>query len=163
MSNPPNEPARFVTCPCQICGGKIEFDANQLDGAENTTVPCPHCGLEAILFVPPSPTRSVPPKNFTPLPTAKTPPPSLAPKNPKSSSEVVSILSLIGFFVWTGLCALGAFFGIFTTLSGVWKDRSAAYGAGATIGLGIWMVICLVIWLFGAVPAALIWFVTRKK
>jgi TPR repeat protein len=43
---------RYVTCPCQYCSGKIEFDANQLDAAENTTVPCPHCGLETIIFVP---------------------------------------------------------------------------------------------------------------
>ena len=42
----------YVTCPCQYCSGKIEFDANQLDVAENTTVPCPHCGLETMIFVP---------------------------------------------------------------------------------------------------------------
>jgi hypothetical protein len=153
----------YVTCPCQHCSGKIEFDANQLDTAENTTVPCPHCGLETILFVPPSPTRPVLPKNITPPPTVKTPPTSLALKNPKSSLEVVSSLSLIGFFVWTGLCALGACWGIFVTFKGMSEDTSAAYGAGATVGLGIWMVVCLVIWLFGAVPAALIWFMTRKR
>jgi len=42
----------YFTCPCQYCSGKIEFDANQLDAAENTIVPCPHCGLETIIFVP---------------------------------------------------------------------------------------------------------------
>ena len=42
----------YVTCPCQFCSGKIEFDANQLDTTENTTAPCPHCGLETIIFVP---------------------------------------------------------------------------------------------------------------
>jgi hypothetical protein len=42
----------YVTCPCQYCSGKIEFNANQLDAAGNTTVPCPHCGLETIIFVP---------------------------------------------------------------------------------------------------------------
>ena len=41
----------YVTCPCQHCSGNIEFDANQLDGAEYITVPCPHCGLETALFV----------------------------------------------------------------------------------------------------------------
>ena len=41
-----------MTCPCQHCSGKIEFDANQLDPAENTTVPCPHCELETMIFVP---------------------------------------------------------------------------------------------------------------
>ncbi len=42
----------YVTCPCQHCGGKIEFDANQLNPLENTTVPCPHCELETTIFVP---------------------------------------------------------------------------------------------------------------
>ncbi|HEX3625401.1 MAG TPA: hypothetical protein VH280_08250 [Verrucomicrobiae bacterium] len=42
----------YVTCPCQHCSGKIEFDASQLDTAEKTIVPCPHCGLETIIFAP---------------------------------------------------------------------------------------------------------------
>ena len=42
----------YVTCPCEHCGDGIEFDANQLDGAEKITVPCPHCGLETVIFVP---------------------------------------------------------------------------------------------------------------
>jgi hypothetical protein len=40
------------------CSGNIEFDSNQLDGAENVTVPCPHCGLETKIIVP---EQSVPP------------------------------------------------------------------------------------------------------
>ena len=53
MNEPDAQTApNYVTCPCQHCSGKIEFDANQLDSAENTTVPCPHCGLETIIFVP---------------------------------------------------------------------------------------------------------------
>jgi DNA helicase-2/ATP-dependent DNA helicase PcrA len=53
--NPPDTlvAPNYVTCPCQHCSGNIEFDANQLDAAsENTTVLCPHCGLETIIFVP---------------------------------------------------------------------------------------------------------------
>jgi Holliday junction DNA helicase RuvB len=54
MSQPDAQTApNYVTCPCQYCSGKIEFDANQLDAAGNTTVPCPHCGLETIVFLPP--------------------------------------------------------------------------------------------------------------
>jgi|ERR1035438_2696094 hypothetical protein len=63
----------YVTCPCQYCSGKIEFDANQLDAAENTTVPCPHCGLETIIFVP---EQRVPPvlfDNREELPLSKPP------------------------------------------------------------------------------------------
>ena len=53
MNEPDAQTApNYVTCPCQHCNGNIEFDANQLDPAENTTVPCPHCELETIIFVP---------------------------------------------------------------------------------------------------------------
>jgi uncharacterized Zn finger protein (UPF0148 family) len=37
---------------CQHCGGKIEFDFNQLDATEIPTVPCPHCELQTTIFVP---------------------------------------------------------------------------------------------------------------
>jgi HNH endonuclease len=53
MSQPDAQTApNYVTCPCQHCSGKIEFDASQLDAAEKATVPCPHCGLETIIFAP---------------------------------------------------------------------------------------------------------------
>jgi Zn finger protein HypA/HybF involved in hydrogenase expression len=52
MSNPPNEPARFVTCPCQHCNGSIEFDAAQLEIYEIREVECPHCHQSALVFVP---------------------------------------------------------------------------------------------------------------
>ena len=61
---------RYVTCPCQYCGGKIEFDANELDTAESTTVRCPHRGLETIIFepkqqgVPPIISPAEPPEEF---------------------------------------------------------------------------------------------------
>ena len=52
---------RYVTYLCQHCSGKIEFDANQLDTAEKRTVPCPHCGMETIIFVPEQQTPPVSP------------------------------------------------------------------------------------------------------
>ena len=52
MSNLPNNPPRFVTCPCQHCNGGIEFDSNLLDPTEKTVVPCPHCTSDTTLFVP---------------------------------------------------------------------------------------------------------------
>jgi hypothetical protein len=42
----------LVTCPCQNCNGHIQFDAATLS-KENNKIPCPHCGLETMLFVPP--------------------------------------------------------------------------------------------------------------
>ncbi len=66
QSDAQTEP-NYVTCPCQHCGGNIEFDANQLDATEIPTVPCPHCELQTTIFVP---EQKVPP-------VIKTPPVSL--------------------------------------------------------------------------------------
>jgi FOG: TPR repeat, SEL1 subfamily len=44
--------ANYVTCRCQYCDKGIEFDASTFDKGETRTVPCPHCGLETIIFVP---------------------------------------------------------------------------------------------------------------
>lgn len=46
-------PPRYVTCRCQHCDGRIEFDTDQLDGEKSVTVPCPHCQLETLIFEPP--------------------------------------------------------------------------------------------------------------
>jgi holliday junction DNA helicase RuvB len=51
---------RYVTCACAHCGGKIEFDANGLPQGETRDVPCPHCGTETKISVPP-PAISAPP------------------------------------------------------------------------------------------------------
>jgi hypothetical protein len=40
--------SEFLTCPCNNCSGHIEFPA---DGV-GQTVPCPHCGLDTVLFRP---------------------------------------------------------------------------------------------------------------
>lgn len=59
MNEPDAQTApNYVTCPCQHCGGKIEFDANQLDPTEIPSVPCPHCELQTTIFVP---EKTVPP------------------------------------------------------------------------------------------------------
>jgi hypothetical protein len=46
-------------CKCQNCSQPISFPA---EGA-GTTIPCPHCGLDTILFIPPPPKPETP-KNF---------------------------------------------------------------------------------------------------
>ena len=44
-----NTSGNLVTCPCNTCSGQLEFHESRA-GEE---VPCPHCGLETILFKPP--------------------------------------------------------------------------------------------------------------
>ena len=45
-----NEENNLVTCRCQQCDGNIEFDASLFQ--TGTTTPCPHCGIETLLFIP---------------------------------------------------------------------------------------------------------------
>ncbi len=42
---------KFVVCSCNVCSGSLEFDASQA----GTTIQCPHCGMDTILFVPAKP------------------------------------------------------------------------------------------------------------
>jgi hypothetical protein len=49
--------SNFVKCKCQHCNQSIEFDADQLNGFPTSSVPCPYCNLETILFVPPEPPK----------------------------------------------------------------------------------------------------------
>jgi hypothetical protein len=46
-------PPRYVTCRCQHCDGRIEFDSDELGEEKSAIVPCPHCQLETLVFEPP--------------------------------------------------------------------------------------------------------------
>jgi DNA-directed RNA polymerase subunit RPC12/RpoP len=94
-----------VTCPCQHCNGKLEFDPATLS-EENRKITCPHCSLETILFVPPPPDAkmetvlSVAPRPPSALPSAKNepkllsvPPPSAG--NPAKPDKGVRALLLL--------------------------------------------------------------------
>jgi hypothetical protein len=72
MNAPIDQPAQpapnFVTCHCQHCDGGIEFDANELT-AENSTFPCPHCGLQTQLSMPKA-AESLPPPSAEEIPVS---------------------------------------------------------------------------------------------
>jgi hypothetical protein len=72
MSQSDDQPsANYVTCPCQHCSGKIEFDASDFGASETRTAECPHCHMETIIFVPPTaPTPKTPKPASPPLPSS---------------------------------------------------------------------------------------------
>jgi len=37
-----------ATCRCNICDAEIHFEQHQAGGR----IPCPHCGMETLLFIP---------------------------------------------------------------------------------------------------------------
>ena len=52
--------ATYVKCSCQHCNKHIEFDSDLLAAAGHSeggtlgpTAPCPHCGMDTILHIPP--------------------------------------------------------------------------------------------------------------
>lgn len=45
-----NATDKFVKCGCQFCSGSIEFESEHA----GETINCPHCGMETMLFIPPS-------------------------------------------------------------------------------------------------------------
>lgn len=51
--------ATYAKCHCRFCNGPIEFDTAYAGYAQ----PCPHCGLETDLIVPPPP-KPEPPKTI---------------------------------------------------------------------------------------------------
>jgi hypothetical protein len=69
--------SEFVTCPCNTCAGKIQFDRALFDPAAPAVVTCPHCGLETTLHIPSTPVAipapTVPPQ--IPIPPVICPPP----------------------------------------------------------------------------------------
>jgi hypothetical protein len=104
MNQPDAQTApNYVTCPCEHCSGNIEFDSNQLDGTENVTVPCPHCGLETKIFVP---EQSMPPviSDDTPQPAQsdefeKTESqPAETPQKPQPVQRSAEVQGSIGYF-----------------------------------------------------------------
>jgi ribosomal protein S27E len=42
--------SRFIKCSCQNCNETIEFDAEQMGGAQTINVECPHCQKQTTLF-----------------------------------------------------------------------------------------------------------------
>lgn len=88
------EPAPVI-CPCQICGGLIEFDANSLSQGEPQKCECPHCKMETILFNPPPPT---PESALHKIKTESSPQEKLA--NARIVSVVFRIIMVVCLILW---------------------------------------------------------------
>jgi Zn finger protein HypA/HybF involved in hydrogenase expression len=111
--------ATLAKCKCQHCNQKIEFDSD----SAGTTIPCPKCGLDTLLFVPP----------VAPHPLLQTEIPALTPcaecRQPISRRAVlcptcgaVPSLFRVGWYV---LCIMASM-SLITALIGfvIWAFRS---------------------------------------
>jgi hypothetical protein len=92
----------IAKCKCNQCSAYIEFDA----GDAGQTVPCPHCGMDTILYIPqlteakPARPGGIMSVLKTPLvPIAPLPQPQAPPEKPKEEDWTASSFTLM-FFSW---------------------------------------------------------------
>jgi hypothetical protein len=111
MSNQSEENTRFVTCPCQHCGGHIEFDASDFAKYEGRKAECPHCHLETIIYVPP---QGITPKATSAQSVGN------VPDAEKSSSAWPSSSRIELFFYKTGNTEKGPY--TFEQLRSLWNN-----------------------------------------
>jgi hypothetical protein len=50
---------KFIKCTCNVCSGGLEFDPAD----SGSTIQCPHCGMETVLFFKPPETNPPKPKS----------------------------------------------------------------------------------------------------
>jgi hypothetical protein len=123
-------------------------------------IECPRC--KEMLEVP---VRSQQAKPSQPVPVSlKVPPMIPSPRKPFPFRAITKWI-VIG---WTAFCGLGLGFGLFTMT--VEEARHPTLGssdqfesAGAFLGFGFGLFIWFIIWAIVAVPAGLIWLVTKKE
>jgi len=80
--------SKFIVCSCNVCSGNLEFDAFHA----GTTIQCPHCGMDTILFVPAKPIEVSPP----PEPTKSKANPWWKPTVP----ALMVLVALVGFLTY---------------------------------------------------------------
>jgi hypothetical protein len=86
-------------CNCNHCSQPISFPA---EGA-GTTISCPHCGLDTILFIPPPPPKPEAPKNFISDKKPETKPVSTIQQSNRSQfTSVVQIMQLAALICIAG-------------------------------------------------------------
>jgi hypothetical protein len=54
LGTPGQSQSGWATCTCNTCSGKIEFETDGFDYRNPPSVPCPHCGLDTLLYIPSS-------------------------------------------------------------------------------------------------------------
>jgi hypothetical protein len=90
MEESQNSNPKWVICNCNNCSGHLEFDAANA----GTTVKCPHCEIETLLFIPPISTENSSEQKSNPQLTVFSMPKSII-------GWLIAIL-LLGIIVWVG-------------------------------------------------------------
>jgi len=192
----------FVTCLCNSCSGKIEFERASFDPEAPAVVACPHCGSQTQLYIPESFIRAPEPPSLggastspvipqhtqrSPSSATAVPPPVLPAKartfdlvqdvidwfRRKKGENPLRWLARLAIVGWSVLCFDGVAFGVFLTIRHEADltpfevvDRMAypdASAAASVLGLGCGLAMWLIVWAAVALPAGLIWAVSKGK
>jgi hypothetical protein len=51
---PDSAKSGMASCKCNVCSGEIQFNDDGFDYRIPPTVACPHCGLDTMLYIPPT-------------------------------------------------------------------------------------------------------------
>lgn len=138
---------------CQKCGGPIELELGQFQSAGVSMVDCPHCQAPVRLFDSPAVAPPVIPQ------MAK---PRIA--NPVTVPQVISWFALTAFFGWSALMVIWGMSACFGWVKGGFlHPHSDAEQVGAFFGVVISIAILFGIWLVGAMPSFLVWFIFKKR
>ena len=135
---------------CKKCGNPLALDLNEFHQAGVSSVDCPHCGESLRLF-------SAEPK--PPVVNAAQPP------TKNTFLSVISILALVFFFCWSGLIAIWGIGTCFGWISGglFSNTNSDARNTGQFFGVIFSLAILFGVWLLGAVPSFLVWFIFKIR
>lgn len=145
----------FAKSECQHCENPIEFQADY-DGLE---VICPHCHNSTLLQY----KKPIPPP--LPLPAIKVPKVPI-PKQSKSVAEVVGILCMWGFAIWTviiGWILVSWFYGLSRSpdINEAFNGNNKYAEAGGTIGIALGIGMLFLVWLGVTVPIFMIFIFAR--
>lgn len=140
---------------CQNCGNPVELDLQEFRTAGISSADCPHCGAQIRLFDVPF----ISPPQIPLVAKSKPKPQNI------SFGQVVSWIALIGFFGWSALIVLWGLSACFGWVKiGLFAHHSSdAENVGAFLGVVFSLAILFGVWLIGAIPSFMVWFIFKKR
>ncbi len=84
-----------IKCKCQHCDGNIAFDIEN----SGQTIPCPHCGMDTVLFIPKRQTQQSVKSNKTQKPFKPFELPQMGGSGIAAAMAIIGVLNFIGSVV----------------------------------------------------------------
>src|SRR5688500_2772048 len=93
----------FISCECEICGGRFEIDRSAITPGETRAISCPHCNQQTTVRAPNNPPKKPPTAVAPPVPL-----PTLATHSRTKSGSGFNVLLAVALSVaGAGLFVVG--------------------------------------------------------